>query len=168
VKITDSPPVQDIPVAVLGDLVLLAEAGLLVWAGAFEVSSAGFEFTLRITADVGNPAVTMPAGVALHREDRAHDTWLELTFPDGQSCGADLSTNTWSGDPGAFLVKFVFGAGPSSDGEACWRWWVSPLPPPGVMKLTIHLNGSAGKAGTAALDVQPLLDAAKTVERLQS
>lgn len=165
-RVEEAPPLRDIAVAVPGDLVLVQAPGLLVCAGAFTVSSAGFEFALRITADVSDPAARMPESFALHRAGREHGTWLEVRFSDGRACSADLSGCTWPGEREDIRVKFMFGGSHNSDGRADFQWWVSPLPPPGPVELTVHLNGDAGPTGTSALDTRALLEAAATVEQV--
>jgi hypothetical protein len=145
-----APPLRDIPVAVPGDLLLVQEPGLLVWVGAFAVSSAGFEFALRITVDVRDPAAPMPEPFALHLRERDHRTWLEVRFADGRTCAADLANCTWPDGQQDIRVTFMFAGGRNQEGRAESQWRVSPLPPPGPLELTIHLNGRAGPTGTAA------------------
>jgi hypothetical protein len=145
------PPVRELPVAVPGDLVLVREPGLVVSAGCFAVSSAGFEFTLRTAFDVSDPAVRVPASLAVHLDEREHDTWLEVGFADGRRCEADLNTNTWPGGSRDITMRFRFGDSSRSEGLDLSRWWVSPLPPPGPVELVVHLNGAAGPTGRASL-----------------
>jgi hypothetical protein len=160
------PPSGDIPVAVPGDLVLVEQPGLIAWAGAITVSSAGFEFALTIAADVSRPGIRLPDSFALQLSERARRTWLEVRFADGRACAADLNTNTWSGGTEDLCLNFLYGEASESAGRDDSRWWVSPLPPQGPVELAIHLNGQEGPVGTGILDGYALLDAAVTVERL--
>jgi hypothetical protein len=160
------PPAGEMPVAVPGDMVLVQRPGLLAWAGAIVVYSAGFEFALRVAADVTCPETELPEPFALGPGNREHGTWLEVRFPDGRACGADLNANTWSGGNENLFVDFLYGESSDSAGVADSRWWVSPLPPPGPVELTLHLNGRAAPAGTGTLDGQMLLDAAARAELL--
>lgn len=153
----DRPPPRDIPVAVPGDLVFVRQPRLVAYAGAFTVSSAGFEFTVRITADVTGHPELVPQSWALHLDQRARETWLEVRFADGRACATDLNTSTWPGTSRDIRLKFLSGEGSTA------HWWVSPLPPPGPVELALHLNGQTACAAT--LDAGTLLDAAATVER---
>jgi hypothetical protein len=157
----DRPPPRDIPVAVPGDLVFVRQPGLVAYAGAFTVSSAGFEFMVRIAADVTGHPELVPESWALHLDQRDHQSWLEVRFADGRACATDLNTSTWPGTSGDIRLKFLFGE--DHDGCANAQWWVSPLPPPGLVELALHLSGQT--VYTAALDAGTLLDAAATVER---
>jgi len=160
----EGPPLREIQIAVPGDLVLVQQPGLLVWAGAFTVSSSGFEFALRVTADVSDPGVRMPEPFALYPNQRDHGTWLSVGFADGRSCAADISGGTCPSDLGDMHIRFMFGEESTSDGRADSRWWVSPLPPPGPVELVTYLNGRAGPMGAAALDARALLEAAAAIE----
>lgn len=156
----DRPPARDIPVAVPGDLILVQAPGLLAYAGAFTVSSAGFEFTIRIATNTSTKPERMAGSWALHVDSRQNQNWLEIRFADGRVCFADLNTNTWPGTSEDLRVKFLFGE--DRDGCSDSQWWVSPLPPPGPVGLTLHLNGE--NAATATLDASELLAAAAAVE----
>jgi hypothetical protein len=160
-----APLPGDIPVAVPGDLVLVQRTGVLAWAGAITVSSAGFQFALSITADVTRPGIRLPDSFALHLHERADRTWLEVRFADGRACAADLNTNTCSGGTEDLCLDFLYGEASESVGRDDSRWWVSPLPPPGPVELVIHLNGQAGPVGTGVFDGHALLQAAARVER---
>jgi hypothetical protein len=168
-EILERPPVRDIPVAVAGDLVLVREPGIVVSAGAFTVSSCGFEFELHVAADTSDPAVRLPMEMwSVERDWRADCTWMSVRYSDGRACDAcirrctlpDDEDNTKSRD---IRAAFMFSRGESSRSH---RWWVSPLPPPGPLELTIHLNGRAGPVGRASLDAEVLLAAAATVKRV--
>jgi hypothetical protein len=162
----EGPPFREIQIAVPGDLVLVQEPGLLVWAGAFTVSSRGFGFALRITANVSDPDVHMPEPFALHPHQRDHGTWLSVRFADGRSCAAVINNGPWSGDLDDLHVGFMFGDESTSDGRADSRWWVSALPPTGPVELVIHLNGQAGPEGAGVLDTPSLLEASASVESM--
>lgn len=163
-SLPDKPPAPDIPVAVPGDLILVRQPGLLAYAGAFTVSSTGFEFTVRIAADIARHPGLMSRSWALHLDWREHHWWLEMRFADGRICAADLNTNTWPGTSQDIRVKLL--SGESRDGCSNTQWWVSPLPPPGPVELTIHLNGQDAPVGSATIDAGPLLEAAAKVERV--
>jgi hypothetical protein len=163
--VTETTPVRDIPVAVPGDLVLVREDGIVVCAGAFTVSSTGFEFEIRVVADESDPAVRLPKGTfSVERDWRADCTWMSIRYSDGRACDASTLTCAPPGDESGrksadIVVKPTF-----APDERSSRWWVSPLPPPGPLAFTIHLDGRAGPVGTASLDAGPLLAAAAIVE----
>jgi hypothetical protein len=170
-EIMERPPVRDIPVAVAGDLVLVREPGIVVSAGAFTVLSSGFGFELHIAADMSDPAVRLPQDMfSVERDWRAHSTWMSIGYSDGRACDACIQRCTLPGDENNreskdIKVKFMF-----NPDESAWssRWWVSPLPPPGPLELTVHLDGHAGPVGTASLDAGVLLAAASMVEKVDA
>jgi hypothetical protein len=157
----DSPPAGDVPVAVPGDLVLVRSSGLVAWVGALTVTSAGFEFTLSVTAGTGGPEV---AFFALNEDERDDHTWMGVRFADGRETSADLNSHTWPGGSENLWLGYLYGDAMGTAGWDDSRWWVSPLPPSGRVELTVHLNGAAGPSGTGTLDGQVLLDAASAVE----
>lgn len=165
----ERPPVRDIPVAVSGDLVLIREAGILVSAGAFTVSSSGFEFGLHVATDISDPSVQLPRDMfSVERDWRERCTWVSIGYADGRTCEASMLWCTLPGDEahresGDIKVKFRFSPTESARSS---RWWVSPLPPPGPVELTIHLDGRAGPVGTASMDAGVLLAAAAMVEKV--
>lgn len=170
-QIMERPPMRDIPVAVAGDLVLVRESGLLVSAGAFTVSSCGFEFDLHAAADMSDPAVQRPQDLfSVERDWRAHCTWMSIGYADGRACDASILWCTLPGDHNnrkSQDIKVAFLCNPDEYTRSS-RWWVSPLPPPGPVELTIHLNGRAGPVGTASLDAGILLAAAAMVEKVDA
>lgn len=156
----DRPPAEDVPVAVPGDLILVRSSGLVAWIGALTVTSAGFEFTLSLTAGAEGREV---AYFALHEGERGDHTWLGVRFADGRETTADLNSHTWPGGSENLWLNCLYGDAMGA-GWHDSRWWVSPLPPPGPVELTVHLNGDAGPSGTGTINGQALLDAASAVE----
>lgn len=173
-EVTEYPSVRDIPVAVAGDLVLVREPGLLVCAGAFTVSSHGFEFELRVAADPGDPAVRLPRDMfSVERDWRADCTWMSVRYSDGRACDACITLCTLPGDEDNrkstdIRVTNTFDVSARSSRWWAVSWWVSPLPPPGPVELTVHLDGRAGPAGSASLDAGVLLAAASMVEKVDA
>jgi hypothetical protein len=45
-------------------------------------------------------------------------------------------------------------------------WWVSPLPPPGPVGFTVFLQGAAEPSGTAVIDADPIIAAARRSQAL--
>lgn len=170
-KITELPPVRDIPVAVAGDLVLVRESGILVSAGAFTVSSSGFEFELHVAADMNDPEVRPPQDMfSVERAWRASCTWMSIRYPDGRACDACMQRCTLPGDEDnrqSKDIKVRFRFNPDEYARSS-RWWVTPLPPPGPLELTIHVNGRAGPVGTASLDAGVLLAGAAMVRKIDA
>lgn len=167
-KITEDPPARDIPVAVAGDLVLVRGSSMLVSAGAFTVASSGFAFELRVAADMSDPAVRLPLDMFTTQRDwRADCTWMSIRYADGRACDAYVLRCTLPGVDDNRQSKDInvsFISNPDEYARST-RWWVSPLPPPGPVELTIHLNGREGPVGTACLDAGVLLSAAARVEK---
>jgi hypothetical protein len=168
-EITTQPFARDVPVAVAGDLVLVRESGLLVSAGAFTVWSTGFGFELHVAADAGNPEVSLPGDMwSLDRDWRDRCTWMSVHYSDGRACDANMNWCTLPDDESntkstQLRVEFTYSPGELA---RCSRWWVSPLPPVGPVKLTIHLDGRDGPVGTASLQAGPLLAAASELEKV--
>jgi hypothetical protein len=161
---TSAPPGGVIPVVVPGDVVLVREPGLAVWAGAVTVFPKGFQFTLLALFDTdrGLP----PVDFALLTHERDHLTWLEITYADGRARAADLNANTPSSQPegphlDAHGVQVSW-----SGGWARSDWWVTPLPPAGPVELAIHIGGSETPTGTGRLDGRLIADAASGAEVL--
>jgi hypothetical protein len=155
-----TPPGGVVPVVVPGDLVLVREPGLAVWAGAVTVFPEGFEFTLLILSDASR--VPPPADFALDVPDRGRMSWLEVRFADGRRRAADLNANTPPDQPQGPQMTLQYGAG--ADGWLRSMWWVTPLPPPGPVELTIHLGGAEGTTGTGLLDGARLTEAASRAD----
>lgn len=167
-EIMERPPVRDIPVAVTGDFVLVQGPAIVVTAGAFTVSSSGFEFGLHVAADISDPAVRLPVDMfCVERDWRARCSWMSIRYSDGRACDACITRCTLPGDEDNtestdIRLKSMF----NLDESWASRWWVSPLPPPGPLELTIHLDGRVGLVGTASLDTGVLLAAAAMVEKV--
>jgi hypothetical protein len=151
------PPGGTIPVTVPGDVMLAEEPGRAVWVGAIMVFQDSFMFTLLVLSDVQHgeavPALAWQPG----EHDRA--VWLEVRFSDGRCRAADLNTNTPLDQPQGPHLTVVDAEADFTRGQARSRWWVRPLPPPGPVELTVHLDGN-GTPAVAVLDGGSLVEAA--------
>jgi hypothetical protein len=72
---------------------------------------------------------------------------------------ADLNANTPFEQPEGPHLTFVDGAGSFTDGWDYSQWWVTPLPPPGPVQITIHLGGRSDVTGSGYLDGQAIAEA---------
>lgn len=158
------PPAGVIPVTVPGDVILTRRTGLAVWAGAVAAFPEGFELTVLIQFDVqtGSPPGPIIDTVQLHEA-----AVLSVGFCDGRyrsvtrmglNRPAELSE-------GPHLTRV--------DGEADWsrgsvmdRWWVTPLPPPGPVELSVYLDAATEPSGTGQLDGAAIVRAASRAEVL--
>jgi hypothetical protein len=156
------PPGGVTPVAVPDDVVLIRSVALVVWCGAVTVFPAGFEFTLLMLFDTNRTGP--PAHFALHPPERGQMSWLEARYADGRHRAADLNANTPIDQPQGPHLMFQDGMAVWTEGWFRTRWWVTPLPPPGPVELTIHLNGEQPRTGTGYLDGAALADAAATAK----
>jgi hypothetical protein len=165
----DGPPTWALPVTVAGDLVLVRQAGALVRVGPICAYPAGFVFYLTVSF---NPGQVAGRNVGFHvrtPQERASATRIRVTYADGQM--AD-SAAWMSGEqaPGRLLLRFDGGGSVIRDyfqvPRAESRWWVSPLPPPGPVGFTVFLQGAAEPSGTAAMDADPIIAAARRSQAL--
>lgn len=159
-----APPSGVIPVVVPGDLVLVRQPGLAVWAGAVTVFPQGFQFTLLTLFDPSH--AEPPADFALDPYERDRRTWLEMRYADGRQRAADLNENTPPDQPQGPHLTLQDGGGAWSEGWLRIIWWVTPLPPPGPVELAIHIGGEESPTGTGFLDGAVLADAADGAEVL--
>jgi len=159
-----TPPGGTIPVVVPGDLVLVRKPGLAVWAGAVTVFPEGFQFTLLTLFDTSR--ARLPGDSALDPHERDSMTWLEMWYADGRYRVADLDEIMPPGQPQGPHMVLQYSMGAWSEGWLRDIWWVTPLPPPGLVELAIHIGGEKSPTGTGHLDGALLADAASSAEVL--
>ena len=155
-----SPPGGIIPVVVPGDVVLVREAGLVVWAGAITAFPEGFLFTLLTLIDSSRDT---PPDFALDTEERHTGTWLEIRYSDGRHRAADLNANTPADQPQGPHLTLQSGLASSTEGWHRSVWWVTPMPPPGPVELTVYIGGRE-TPGTGILDGALLANAASRTQ----
>ena len=167
----ESPPPWALPVTVAGDLVLVREGGVLVTVGAVCVYPVGFEFYLTFGFDPRDGAAwrTRAPGkqvLGFHMrtpEERESATRIVVGFPGGKSAdSADMTTgNVAQQEPtlrfsgGGSVIRPYF---PVLWAES--RWWVTPLPPPGLVDFSVFLHGAAEPDGSASMDAALIIEAA--------
>ena len=155
----DDPPPDIMPVAVPGDTTLLRKPGLVISADAIRAWPQGFEFTLSMIGDLDRAGAVPAESIALHLEERGPHSWLSVQYADGRERSADMNTNTPFDQPDGPHMKCVYGEGSYSAGWDHSRWWVTPLPPPGPVQITIHLGGNSNVTGSGHLDGQAIAEA---------
>jgi hypothetical protein len=151
-----SPPAGAIGITVPGDLVLVREASLAVWAGAVTAFPQGFEFTLLTLADLRH--AVLPAGPSPRHAGPG--TWLEIHYADGRARSADLDTNSPPEQPEGPHLTVTDAIEMTSEGWNISRWWVTPLPPQGLVEITVHLGGDPQLTGAGHLDGRAIAAAA--------
>jgi hypothetical protein len=174
----ESPPARALPVTVAGDLVLVREGGVLVSVGAVCVYPEGFEFFLTIGFDSRDGAAwrtRMPGDQILgfHMRtaaERESATRIVVGFPGGKSADS-ADSRTGKVVPGEPALRFCGGDSgirsffPMQRGgevlRAESRWWVTPLPPPGLVDFSVFLHGAAEPDGTATMDAAVIIEAAR-------
>jgi hypothetical protein len=154
-----SPP-QTLPATAPGDTVLLRRPGQAIWAGAVSAWPEGFEFTLLVLNDVHLAEAPPPEALALHPGERGPNAWISVQYADGRARAADLNTNTPTEQNAGPHLSFIYGESSATEGWDLSRWWVTPLPPPGLIQLTIHLGHHSNTTGTGHLDGQAIIQAA--------
>jgi len=163
------PPAWALPVTVAGNLVLVRQGGVLVSVGAVCAYPVGFEFYLTFGFNPAQAAewrARTPGDRVLGFHARTPHEQVTAariavgfagTVADSVSC---MNTEVTEGE---LIVAFAGGdAGIPSYApllRAESRWWVSPLPPPGVVEFSIFLHGADEPDGTASLDAAEILEA---------
>jgi hypothetical protein len=155
----DAPPPEIMPVTVPGDATLLRKPGLVISAGSVRASPQGFEFTLSMVGDLDRDGAVPAESIALYPEERGLHSWLSVRYADGRERSSDLNANIPLDQPDGPHLTFVDGAGSYTDGWEHSRWWVTPLPPPGPIQITIHLGGRSNETGSGYLDGQAIAEA---------
>jgi hypothetical protein len=155
----DEPPPDIAPVTVPGDTTLLRKPGLVISAGEVRAWPRGFEFALSMLSDIDRADAVPTAGLALYPRERGSHCWLSVRYPDGRERSADLNANTPFDQPEGPHLTFVDGAASDTEGWDHSRWWVTPLPPPGPVRITIHLGGHSDETGSGYLDGQLIAEA---------
>jgi hypothetical protein len=155
-----SPP-QTLPATTPGDTVLLRRPGQAIWAGAVSAWPEGFEFTLLMLNDVHRIDAPPPEALALHPGERGPNAWISVQYADGRARGADLNTNTPTEQTAGPHLSLIYGESSATEGWDLSRWWVTPLPPPGPIQLTIHLGHHSNTTCTGHLDGQAIIQAAR-------
>jgi hypothetical protein len=167
----ESPPSWALPVTVPGDLVLVREGGVLVTVGAVCVYPVGFEFYLTFGFDPRDGAAwrTRAPGkqvLGFHMRtpgERESATRIVVGFPGGKPAdSADMTTgNVGPQEP---TLRFSGGGSvirsnsPVLRAES--RWWVTPLPPPGLVDFSVFLHGAAEPDGRARMEAALIIEAA--------
>jgi hypothetical protein len=155
----DKPPPDIMPVTVPGDTTLLCKPGLFISAGAVRAWPGGFEFTLSMLTDIDRPEAVPAESIALYPQERGAHSWLSVRYADGRERAADLNANTPFDQPEGPHLNCVEGASSGTEGWDYSQWWVTPLPPPGPVQITIHLGGHSDETGSGYLDGQVIAEA---------
>jgi hypothetical protein len=171
-----TPPAWALPVTVAGDLVLVRQGGVLVSVGAVCAYPVGFEFYLTFGFDLDRAAEwrsRTPGGRVLSFHARtpseeASAARIVVGFAgrmvDSVAC---MNREVALGEP---VLRFAGGdAGIPSYApvlRAESRWWVSPLPPPGLVEFSVYLHRADEPDGTASLDAAGILEAASRTRTL--
>lgn len=169
--ILKSPPTSALPVTVAADLVLVRAGGVLASVGAVCAYPTGFEFYLTVGFDPAAGAAwrtRVPGSQVLgfHMRtpaERESASRIVVGFPGGKSAdSADGMAGSVA--PREPVLRFAGGESairsyfPVLRAES--RWWVAPLPPPGLVDFTLFLHGAAEPDGTASIDAAVIIEAA--------
>jgi hypothetical protein len=155
----DGPPPDIMPVTVPGDTTLLRKPELVISAGAVRAWPQGFEFTLSMLTNIDLPDAVPAESIALYPKERGSHSWLSVRYADGRERSADLNANTPFDQPEGPHLTCLYAESSDTDGWDHSRWWVTPLPPPGLVQITIHVGGYSDVTGSGYLDGQAIAEA---------
>jgi hypothetical protein len=155
----DEPPPGIVPVSVPGETTLLRQPDLVISAGAVRAWPQGFEFTLSMLSDINLADTVVAESIALNPKERGSHSWLSVRYADGRERSADLNANTPFDQAEGPNLTCLYAESSDTDGWDHSRWWVTPLPPPGSVQITIHLGGHSEETGSGHLDGQAIAEA---------
>jgi hypothetical protein len=153
------PPPDTTPITVPGDTTLLLQPGLIISVGAVRAWPQGFEFTLSMLTSINHADTVPPESIALYPKERGSHSWLSVRYADGRERSADLNANTPFEQPEGPHLRCLYAESSDTDGWDQSQWWVTPLPPPGPVQITIHLGGRSEETGSGHLDGQLIAEA---------
>lgn len=165
----EHPPTWALPVSVPVNTTLVRRSNLVARVTAAVVFPQGFLFYLVMGFDLRSyPFQLIDFYSPRARRDYPTPASLQVRFPDGLV--ADSSVKTYHRPAPEGPVMIYRGGDshprePENPGDDAFRrheslWWVSPLPPPGVLKFIMHTRDSPEPAGSGNFDAEPILVAA--------
>jgi len=166
-----APPTWALPVTAATTLALVRQGGVLASVGPVCAYPVGFEFYLTFGFDTGPDAEWRASATrdrllgfhARRNEEQESATRVAVGFAEGVAADSVACMHRRP-RPGEPLLRFAGGDSvilqsvPPLRAES--RWWVSPLPPPGLVEFGVFLPGAAGPSGTASTDAAAILEAA--------
>jgi hypothetical protein len=164
-----SPPTWALPVSVPVNITLVRSLDLVAQVTAAVVFPQGFLFYLVMGFDLRSyPFQLLDFHSPREQRDYPTPARLQVRFPDGSVADSSVKTHYRPAPEGPVMV---YQGGDPHPGEptnpgddACRRhesgWWVSPLPPSGVLEFVMQTRDSLEPTGSGTFDAGPILVAA--------
>jgi hypothetical protein len=161
-------PDNELPGSVAVDAVLATSEDLVIFVCGLSVYRNGIDLTVEVRARPGR-SVAHPEG--LLAEVGGHgDGWdplrLGVEFSDGRSCGnvggSQAATRDASKEPPRLLSERAIG----DDRSASTSWFLSPLPPPGDLRIVCSWPSHRVPETITTLSTEPILRAAAHAREL--
>lgn len=155
-------PENELPVSVAFDAVLASTDDFAVFVSGLRVFSNGLDFSVEVRARQSTGRDGRDLSEALH-DDRAGALLLGVEFSDGRRCsnyGMHLSP-TEDGQPTLWP-----GGGSSGGRSADTSLFLSPLPPPGALRLVCAWPSQDIADSSVLLPTDQILEGASRVTEL--
>jgi len=153
---------NEVPASVAFDAVIARSGDLAVFVSGLRVFSNGLELRIEVRARTTPADEGLGLGEVLHGrlENRL---LIGVEFSDGRR-GANLEWQLMSGPPGTPTLWPGGGGGGQRSADA--SYFLSPLPPPGDLRLVCAWPAAGIDDAVTALPTQQILDAATRVVEL--
>jgi hypothetical protein len=153
---------NEVPVSVAFDAVLARTDDLAVFVSGLRVFSNGVELTVEVRARTTPADDRYGLSEALHGH-RDAQLLLGVEFADGRRCST-IDWDLMSGPPGT--PRLWPGGGSGGQRSADASYFLSPLPPPGELRLVCAWPEAGIEDTVTPLPTQQILDAAARVVEL--
>lgn len=161
-------PDNELPGSVAVDAVLASNEDLVIFICGLSVYRHGMDLTVEVRARPGR-SVAHPEG--LLAEVGGHGAgWspmlLGVEFSDGRSCGNLEMSQAAVRDTSKEQPRLVFESAIGDDRSASTSWFLSPLPPPGDLRIVCAWPSHGVPETTTTLPTEPILHAAARAREL--
>lgn len=152
-------PDNEVPASVAFDAVLVDTDTLVIFLSGLRVYTGGVEFVLQLrAAPTGSEDEDEYLGHLLHGHRGADGLLIGIEFGDGRSCANVGTLQERSTDESSPMLHSGGGGGGARAADA--SYFLSPLPPPGDLKLVTALPDRGVAESTVLLPTEAILDAA--------
>ena len=165
----ENPSTWALPVSVPINMTLVRRPDLVARVTAAVVFPRGFLFYLVLGFDLrSSPFRLLDFHSPRERPGYPRPARLQVRFADGRVADSAVKTYYRPAPEDAVMLYQGGNSHPSEpkslEQDAFRRhesrWWVSPLPPPGVLEFIMHMRDSLEPAGSGSLDAGPIRAAA--------
>jgi hypothetical protein len=156
-------PDNELPVTVPIDQLLAATDDIAIYLSAMSVYTLGAAFTVEVRAHPRwRSAVEGDVWDSIHGHGRGSDRLLlGVEYADGRRC-SNLAGLFGSGNGVSLWPGGSSGGGRSASAD----WYLSPLPPPGDLRIYCAWPGAGVDETRTVLDASTILEAASRVREL--